>query len=452
MNLLVSAHVPKVYSVSELTREIQQVIEAKFDTIWVEGEISNFRSPISGHYYMSLKDEHAQIKAVMFRGQNRALPFVPRDGLKVIAKGRLGVYLPRGEYQLILEHIEPLGIGALALAFEQLKRKLAAQGVFDQAIKKPIPFLPQRVAVITSPTGAAIKDFLKVVRRRFANLEIIIVPVRVQGEEATGEIIRAIELVNKKLDVDIIVLTRGGGSIEDLWAFNQEELALAIRRSKIPIVSAVGHEIDVTISDLAADLRAPTPSAAAEMLVGEKEGLSKRLSDMKERLATGMKNIMIQKLLEINRLRKAIKDPTKMLQDRLFRIDELGIRCIRAITVAVDKKKDKVYSVSRSLSICSPISKIINIRQEMNFKRNTITRILNQKFNERYMHIKRLKDRLEDLGPLSILERGYSITVRLPEKRVLKDAYDVNKGDKVRIILAKGSLIGEVISQEKRNE
>ncbi len=452
MSVLLSEQAPKIYSVSELTKEIQQIIEGQFNTIWIEGEISNFRAPISGHYYMSLKDEYAQIRAVMFRGQNRSLAFVPKDGLKVIAKGRLGIYPPRGEYQLILEYIEPLGIGALALAFEQLKRKLAAQGIFDQSIKKPIPFLPQKVAVITSPTGAAIKDFLKVIRRRFANLEIIVVPVRVQGEEATEEIIKAIELVNSKLNVDIIVITRGGGSIEDLWAFNQEELAFAIRRSKIPIVSAVGHEIDITISDLAADLRAPTPSAAAEILVEEKEALIRRLSDIRERLVTGIKNIMIQRSLEINRFRNSIRDPIKVIQDRLLRIDELALRCIRAMNVAIDKKKDKIGSISKTLTMCSPINKINSIRQDIQFKKKTITAILTQRLNERSMYIKRLSNRLEDLGPISVLKRGYSITMRLPEEKILRNADESKKGDRIRIILAKGNLIGEVISQEKRNE
>ncbi|MDY6972927.1 MAG: exodeoxyribonuclease VII large subunit, partial [Thermodesulfobacteriota bacterium] len=280
---------PKVYDVSGLTREIQDFLEGRFDFVWVEGEISNFSSPVSGHYYMVLKDEKAQIRAVMFRLQARHLKFLPENGMKVIVQGRIGVYPPRGEYQIILDYMEPMGVGALALAFEQLKKKLAALGVFDEDIKRPLPFLPQRVAVITSPTGAAVRDFLKIIGRRFANMEIIIVPVRVQGEEATQDMVGALEIVNCELKVDVIVLMRGGGSLEDLWAFNQEELALAIRRSQIPVVSAVGHEIDLTISDLAADFRAPTPSAAAEQLVVEKRALSNRLDEMKKRLLSGIR-------------------------------------------------------------------------------------------------------------------------------------------------------------------
>ncbi|HJX33947.1 MAG TPA: exodeoxyribonuclease VII large subunit, partial [Desulfatiglandales bacterium] len=252
---------PHIYTVSDLTQRIKELLEEHFDFIWVEAEISNFRSPSSGHYYMALKDEASQIRAVMFRPQVSYLMFRPEDGMKVIARGRIGVYQPRGEYQIILDYLEPLGVGAMALAFEQLKKKLADQGVFDKAIKRPMPFLPQRVAVITSPTGAAIRDFLKVIHRRFANIIVIIIPVRVQGEGAASEMIEAIKIANSELDVDVIVLTRGGGSMEDLWEYNNEGLALAIRASRVPVLSAVGHEIDITISDLAADLSAPTPSA-----------------------------------------------------------------------------------------------------------------------------------------------------------------------------------------------
>ncbi|RLB10757.1 MAG: exodeoxyribonuclease VII large subunit [Deltaproteobacteria bacterium] len=442
----------KIYSVSELTQQIQQLIEGKFDSVWIEGEISNFRCPISGHYYMSLKDENAQIKAVMFRGQNRNLNFVPKDGLKVIAKGRIGIYAPRGEYQLIIEYIEPLGIGALALAFEQLKRKLAALGLFDQSVKKPIPFLPQKVAVITSPTGAAIRDFLKVIRRRFANLEITIVPVRVQGEGATEEIINAIELVNNHLNVDIIVLTRGGGSIEDLWAFNKEELAFAIRKSKIPVVSAVGHEIDWTISDFAADLRAPTPSAAAEILVKEKESLVRRISDIKERLISAIKHRISQNILELNRLRTSLKDPVRMLQERFFRVDELALRCERAVCLNIEKKKDKLLSLQKSLYICSPKSIIENAKRDLSFYKKRLVSAMFQRLHEKTLYTKRIKNRLEDLSPLSVLKRGYSITLRFFDGKVITDSHEIKEGEKIKILLAKGNLIAEVLAVEKKDE
>ncbi|NIR13652.1 MAG: exodeoxyribonuclease VII large subunit, partial [Desulfobacterales bacterium] len=306
---------PKIYTVSALTEEIKDLLEEHFDFVWVEGEISNFRSPSSGHYYMVLKDEKAQIRAVMFRPQTRYLKFTPEDGMKVIVQGRIGVYQPRGEYQIILDYLEPLGIGALALAFEQLKEKLAAEGLFDEEIKRPLPFLPQRVAVITSPTGAAIRDFLKIIHRRFANIEIIVVPVKVQGDEATAEMVEALDTVNRELNVDVIVLTRGGGSLEDLWAFNQEELALAIRASRIPVVSAVGHEIDITISDLAADLRAPTPSAAAELIVMEKESLVERFKGMKGHLELYTKTYLSNLNQQLALLARGLRDPRKGIAD-----------------------------------------------------------------------------------------------------------------------------------------
>ena len=326
---------PKVYSVNELTLEIQELLEKSFDFVWVEGEISNFSAPVSGHYYMVLKDQKAQIRAVMFRLQARYLKFVPENGMNVVAQGRIGIYAPRGEYQIILDYLEPMGMGALALAFEQLKKKLAASGIFDQEIKKPLPFLPQRVAVITSPTGAAIRDFLKIIRRRFANLEIIIVPVRVQGEGAAEDIVKALDMVNRELMVDVIVLTRGGGSFEDLWAFNHEELALAIRRSDIPVVSAVGHEIDLTISDLAADFRAPTPSAAAELLVVEKEALIKRLAEITNRITWAIRLTTKNSRQELARLAKGLQDPKKRLTDTWMRLDDINSRIIRMMNMVL---------------------------------------------------------------------------------------------------------------------
>ncbi len=440
----------KIYSVSEITEKIQEIVEGAFEkSIWIEGEISNFRIPITGHYYMSLKDEKAQIKAVMFKGQNRSLPFTLKDGLKVIAKGKLRIYPPRGEYQLIVEKIEPVGIGALALRFEQLKRKLYDMGIFDQKIKRPIPFLPQKVAVITSPSGAAIRDFLKVIRKRFANLEITIVPVRVQGEGATEEIVEAIDLVNRILDVDIIVLTRGGGSIEDLWAFNREEIAFAIRRSKIPVVSAVGHEIDVTISDLAADLRAPTPSAAAEMLVKEKETLVRRLKDLKERLVIGIKNRIRQDSLELERIKTSLKDPIRMIQERYLKIDDLYTRCIRSVRICIEKRKENLNLMRRALIAYSPFVRISREKERISFQKRQLFSAIMKKIEEKRSRIIQLKNRLEDLSPFSVLKRGYSITVSLSDNRILRDAAQVKKGEKLRIILAKGTVISEVVENGK---
>ena len=431
---------PKVYSISELTEKIQELLEDHFDFVWVEGEISNFSTPASGHYYMVLKDDKSQIRAVMFRLQARYLKFIPENGMKVIAQGRLSVYKPRGEYQIILDYLEPMGVGALALAFEQLKKKLASQGVFDEEIKKPLPFLPQRVAVITSPTGAAIRDFLKIIRRRFANIEIVIVPVRVQGEEATVDMVKAIDMINRELMVDVIVLTRGGGSLEDLWAFNQEQLAFAIRSSHIPIVSAVGHEIDMTIADLAADFRAPTPSAAAELLVVEKESLLNRLNDTQTRLVAAVVRNLKNLHQDLHYLAKDLKDPRKRLDEIWMRLDEIHVRLVRSMNLINRDRRIRLNTEERALILQSPMNVIVSMKQRLDFQKNSLGRVMNSYLGDKQSAFSLLKKRIMDLSPLSVLKRGYSITRRLPEKMVLRNVSAVNKGDRVQVLLAEGGL------------
>jgi exodeoxyribonuclease VII large subunit len=449
-DLLMENQSPKIYTVSALTEQIRDLLEDHFEFLWVEAEISNFRSPTSGHHYMTFKDEKAQLKAVMFRPQTRYLKFTPEDGMRVIAQGRIGVYQPRGEYQIILDYLEPLGIGALALAFEQLKKKLASQGFFDKEIKKPLPFLPQRVAVVTSPTGAAIRDFLNIIHRRFANIEITIMPVKVQGDEATSEIVEALEVVNRELNVDVIVLTRGGGSLEDLWAFNQEELALAIRASRVPVVSAIGHEIDITISDLAADLRAPTPSAAAELLVLEKESLVERLNEIKIRIHSGFKahlSNLNQRLILVS---KGLRDPKKRIADSWMRLDELDNRLIRLMDLIVKESKKRLTSEGRALLFHSPVNMFSSLQQKNDFERRSLIRIMMRRLNESRMNLSLLEEKIKDLSPFSVLKRGYSITRKLPEETVLKDVSDVKKGDHVNILLAEGELESRIEKIVKR--
>jgi exodeoxyribonuclease VII large subunit len=431
---------PKIYTVSALTEEIKDLLEEHFDFVWLEGEISNFRSPSSGHYYMVLKDEKAQIRAVMFRPQTRYLKFTPEDGMGVIAQGRVGVYQPRGEYQIILDYLEPLGIGALALAFEQLKKKLAAEGLFDEEIKRPLPFLPQRVAVITSPTGAAIRDFLKIIHRRFANIEIIVVPVKVQGDEATAEMVEALDTVNRELHVDVIVLTRGGGSLEDLWAFNQEELALAIRASRVPVVSAVGHEIDITISDLVADLRAPTPSAAAELIVMEKESLIGRLNEIRSRLELHTKTNLSNLNQRLMLLAKGLRDPRKRIADSWLRLDELHGWLLRRIELTIRERQKKMMAEGRALLLHSPMKILASLEQRIHFQERTLLLMILKRLKENRMALSHFGERLQDLNPNSVLKRGYSITRKLPAKMILKDVSSLKKGDRVNVTLAKGEL------------
>ena len=440
MGEIVESDKTKIHTVSTLSEKIKNLLEANFDFVWVEGEISNFRSPLSGHFYMVLKDEKAQIRAVMFRPQTRYLKFMPQDGMKVIVRGRVAIYEPRGEYQVILDYMEPLGVGALALAFEQLKQKLAAQGIFDQSVKKPLPFLPQRVAVITSPTGAAIRDFLKIIRRRFANLEIIIVPVKVQGEGAVAEMVEALALVNRELDVDVIVLTRGGGSLEDLWAFNQEELALAIRASPVPVVSAVGHEIDVTISDLAADLRAPTPSGAAELLVVEKETLKQQIMQLQARLQSGLKTELASLQENLRFLSRGLRDPRKRLADSWLRLDEMENRLCRMMSFMIMDRKRSLSAGERVLILHSPLKIIAGLKQKIEFQNRSMEMLVTRKLRDCRTGMSMLQEKLKDMSPLSVLGRGYSITRTLPEKRVLRSSSQVNKGDRVNVKLAKGEL------------
>ncbi len=429
-----------VFTVSGLTEAIKNALEKRFEFVWVEGEISNFRKPGSGHCYMVIKDETAQIRAVMFRLQVRYLKFTPEDGMKVLVQGRLGIYAPRGEYQIILDYMEPVGVGALALAFEQVKKKLSAQGVFDREIKKPLPFLPKKIAVITSPTGAAIRDFLKVIHRRFANMEIVIVPVRVQGEQACQDMVEALDLVNRTLKVDVIVLTRGGGSLEDLWAFNQEELAHAIRGSLVPVVSAVGHEIDWSISDMAADLRAPTPSAAAEILVQEKETLRNRLDTVQARLKTTM-CLRIEMLQDrLYSLKQRMKSPKKRIEDQFLHVDDLCFRLVRVMRQSVDLKMQRLFGEKRGLRLHSPAMRTASMRQRLVFQQMSLSRAIHQRLTDLKMQRSLQEKRINDLSPLAILERGYSITSKLPEKSILKETGNVSEGDRVHVLLAKGEL------------
>jgi len=431
---------PRIYTVSDLTGDIKALLEDRFDFIWVEAEISNFRAPSSGHYYMVLKDEGAQIRAVMFRPQARYLGFVPEDGMKVIVKGRVSLYAPRGEYQILLDYIEPLGIGAMALAFEQLKKKLAAQGLFDEKIKKPLPFLPRHIAVITSPTGAAIRDFLKIIQRRFAGIRVTIVPAKVQGDDAPVELIEALGIANRELDADIIVLTRGGGSLEDLWAFNNEELALAIRASDIPVVSAVGHEIDVTISDLAADFRAPTPSAAAEMIVAEKEGLYRGLDNIRER----MKSVFSAKIRNLNQsvsmLKKGLRDPKRRISDLWLRLDDINIRLVRTAEHMLSEKGARLAAEERALLSCSPEKMIFSLGQTVIFNRQLLEHVIFKLLHERRMALDLLAEKLKTLSPYAVLERGYSIAMKMPEKKAIRSVDGLGPGDAVRIMLNDGQI------------
>lgn len=434
---------PRVYTVSGLNAHIRALLEANYRYIWVKGEISNFRMPASGHCYFTLKDQGSQLRAVMFRLHHKNLRFNMEDGLEVLCQGRITVYEPRGDYQLIVEVIEPQGLGALQLAFEQLKKKLQAEGLFDQARKLPMPICPQNLAIITSSTGAAIRDILKVLQRSPYALNVSLLPVRVQGREAAGEIAAAIEAANKLADRfswDVLIVGRGGGSIEDLWPFNEEIVARSIAASAIPVISAVGHEIDLTISDLAADLRAPTPTAAAEWVVTRLESVQRDLGRHLEGLQQKMSREISERGQVVNFLEKRLIDPRKRLEDLHLLVDDRLDRMQLALMRRLEKLRLKHQHLMEKLSFYNPQREIRQNRALLAQHLRSL-RYCQQNILERSrLEVQRIASKLESLSPLQVLARGYSITYRLPDRKVVRDAAEVHPGEAVRVRLAKGSL------------
>jgi exodeoxyribonuclease VII large subunit len=430
----------RIYSVSELTQEIRALLEGKFDYIWVEGEVSNFRVPASGHFYFTLKDPNAQIRAVMFRGQNQLIRFLPEDGLQVICSGIVSVYEPRGEYQVVVELMEPKGMGALQLAFEQLKERLEKEGLFDPAHKKPIPFFPQRIGIVTSPTGAAIRDILKVIHRRFANVHLLINPVRVQGEGAGEEIDRAIREFNQLKNIDLLIVGRGGGSLEDLWAFNEEVVARAIYDSRIPIISAVGHEVDFTIADFVADLRAPTPSAAAELAVRDKEKLRLDIEALQERQDRAIRRGLEILRSQLDLYRKVLGDPRIRLRDCLQRVDELWSRLTYTVSQLLLRKQQSVVKLEKEVQLLSPLSQIEGWRNSLSQFRQALGSaiIYYLKLNRQRLSVR--VEKLNSLSPLAILKRGYSITRKELSGEIIKSAGQVSLKERLRVKLFKGEL------------
>jgi len=431
---------PQIYSVTELTRTVKGLLELEFDYIWVEGEISNLRVAASNHAYFVLKDEKAQIRCVMFKGYRAKLKYQPEDGDHVILFGRVTVYDARGEYQIIVETLEPVGLGALQKAFDQLKEKLSKEGLFDEARKKPIPEFPWKVGVITSPTGAAVRDILNVIRRRNPKVSVLINPVRVQGEGSAEEIARAIHEMNRVKDVDVLIVGRGGGSIEDLWAFNEEIVARAIAASKIPVVSAVGHEIDFTIADFVADLRAPTPSAAAELTVPVLDDILGQLVTLTRQLVVAAKRPIADHRAHLRRLvdRRFFRDPLHILAPVSQRLDDLNLRLIRGLSQGVVLQKQRLESRAARLFQASPkkaMQRLEERRASLNHRLVEKARSLLRLEQKRFSGIVK---NLNALSPLTILDRGYSITTL--SGKALKSVQDVKPGDSVQVRLSKGRL------------
>ncbi len=416
----------KIYRVGEITRLIRVALENEFGSVWIEGEISNLRRPSSGHLYFTLKDESAQIAAVFFKGAQRGLAFALKDGVKVRMFGEISVYEASGQYQVIVRKVEEAGKGSLQEAFEALKKKLAAEGLFDASRKKPLPVLPRHVGIVTSPTGAAIHDILSVLSRRFPNLHIVIAPVKVQGGEAAGEIAAAIDLFNERGGIDVMIIGRGGGSLEDLWCFNEEVVARAIARSRIPVISAVGHEIDFTISDFVADLRAPTPSAAAELMVGRKAAFEEQLQQVGARLVRCLR----ERALELrNRVTAAgrsyvFREPRNLVRQFVQHIDALRASLLTGLEGAARERRVRLDSLGLRLAHGVEL-KTGALRQD----------------------VRRIASQLRALSPLAVLDRGFSIT-RLKGGAIIRDAADVGAGAVLQTQVARGVLESKVISKE----
>ncbi len=439
----------KIYSVSELTVEIRNLLEAQFTHVWVMGEVSNFRAAGSGHLYFTLKDEDAQLRAVCFRNVGRYLKFKPQDGISVIARGRLSVYEARGEYQLYVEYLEPAGVGALQLAFEQLKQKLAAEGLFDVSRKKPLPVLPRTIGVVTSPTGAVIQDILRVLRRRFRNMNVVLYPVKVQGEGAAKEIVEGIEYFNRKPMVDMVILARGGGSIEDLWAFNEEIVARAIAASNLPIISAVGHETDFTIADFVADLRAPTPSAAAELAVRRKQDFITELEVRERRLTQIIKLLLSDARQQFTELRmhQVFQTIAARLAERAQSVDEDVTSLERSMRLRLNGTRQEWLRVSAGV-VRYDIRRLLEIKRRLLIERlarfdTQFTRFL----AERLGQLAQLEAVLKERSPLVILQRGYSIT-RDTAGRIVRDAGQVAIGSDISVRLSRGELGAAVKSRK----
>ena len=435
----------KIWSVAELTSRISGVLSTQFSNLWVEGEVSNYRPAQSGHLYFTLKDARAQVKCVCFRAQAMRLKFRPEDGLKLIVRGSIGVYEPRGEYQIYVEHIEPSGVGALQVAFEQLKRRLEAEGLFDDARKKPLPMMPQRIGVVTSPTGAAVRDIIRILRRRFPNLHLIVYPVRVQGSGAAEEIVAALNFLNRIKMVDVILLARGGGSIEDLWPFNEESVARAIAASTIPIVSGVGHETDFTIADFVADVRASTPSAAAEIVVKSRQEFQRHLQELEHKVSQRMRYVLLE-------YRHHLKELTthmgfRRLEDLLRRhrqqTDELTLRMGVALQGRIERLRRRYTIAATRISSFDLRARIRTFGLRLVQRSTELGVRMERLLVGKIQRLERLQLQLDERSPLRVLQRGYAICTDA-EGNVVSAVNQVAMGSQINVQLARGRLGAEV--------
>lgn len=440
----VSAQLQRILTISEVTALVRDRLEQGFPDLWIEGEVSNLRAPSSGHLYFTLKDSHCQIRAVLFRAGAQRLRFALQEGLQVIVRGRLTVYEPRGEYQAVLDYLEPKGVGALQLALEQLKEKLAREGLFDESRKKPLPFLPRRVGIVTSLSGAALHDMLVVLERRCPSLDVLICPAPVQGEGAATHIAEAIRLLGSSGKVDVMIVGRGGGSLEDLRCFNEEVVVRAIAASPVPVVSAVGHEIDYTLADFAADYRAPTPSAAAEAVAPVLDELVRTIGDLRVRRERGLEMHLALLRHHVEELDGTLSVQILPVQRHAQRLDELASRAGWSLRHTLSIRRQGVMAGRHDLGLSSPLGLV---RGAMGLVPQLLKRIeqgTHSVLAFRRQAVRSLMATLDSLSPLAILARGYSIVQAVPDGTVVRRAGDVAAGDEVRARLAEGQLLCRV--------
>ena len=435
----------RVWTVTELTARIRDLLSRNFTDIWVEGEISNCHEAQSGHIYCTLKDDRSQLRCVCFKNQVRLMKFRPEDGLHVTVRGSVSVYEARGEYQMYIESMEPVGLGALQLAFDQLKKRLKAEGLFAPERKKPLPLLPSRIGLITSPTGAAVRDIVRILRRRFQNVRLTLFPVRVQGEGAAAEMVRAVEFFNRRQLVDVLILARGGGSLEDLWPFNEESLARAIVASKIPVISGIGHETDFTIADFVADVRASTPSAAAEIVVQTRREFDKHIAGLRETLA----GLLRYRLLELSRRvhelsgRRGFRRPLDLLRQQRQRADEMTARLAHGLRARLDQSRRRYTAAHVRIRSFDFRARIAAFRRRLEKRSDVLGLHAEQLLRAKRERLERFTLQLQERSPLRVLERGYAIATDAAGN-LLRSSDQVATGDTVAIQLHRGRLTTEV--------
>ena len=438
----------RILTVSELTAHVRMALEERFSDVWVEGELSNCRVWHTGHMYFTLKDGGAQIKGVMFRSAVRALRFKPQDGVRVVARGRLTVYDAKGEYQILCEHLAPEGLGALQLAFDQLKQRLASEGLFDQRRKRPLPALPRKIGVVTSLEGAAVRDIIKVLRRRYPDAHIVIRPTRVQGEGAALDIARAMAAIGRIAGIDVVIVGRGGGSIEDLWAFNEEVAARAIAGCPVPTISAVGHETDVTIADFVADVRAPTPSAAAEMVVARKDDFCAHLDRLAHRVTASMqaRRHRLESRLRVLEARPGFTGVRGRLALHGRRVADIAHDLAHTIHAQMAGRERRYQSLRFSLEAFDLRRRLARIRSRLIEADAKLSGATTQFRHRADGQLRSAAARLEALSPLAVLGRGYAVCWNADRTAIIRDAAATATGDRVRVTLAHGELACEVKS------